>query len=340
MLKQINKVTFISALIAFAVSFTSISAAGLTRTDIITASSVPLPEITAKTGVLMESSTGTILFEKESHQKLAPASVTKIMTMLLVIESIESGKISFSDEVTCSELASSMGGTQIWLKPTEQMSVEDLLKATAVASANDAAMALAEYVGGSCEGFVAMMNNKAKQLGMNDTNFVNPTGLDAESHLTSAYDIALMSCELIKHKDITRFTTIWMDSLRGGKTQLVNTNKLIRFYKGATGLKTGTTDKAGSCVSISATRDNLSLVSVVMGCATSKDRFTSARQLLDFGFNNFTSFKPEISTDTLKPIKVIGGTEKLVNVNVINPAPLIIPKGYEEMITQKITTEP
>ncbi|MEG0570261.1 MAG: serine hydrolase, partial [Oscillospiraceae bacterium] len=208
MLKQINKATFLSALIAFAVSFTSISAAGLTRTDIITASSVPLPEITAKTGILMESSAGTILFEKESHQKLAPASVTKIMTMLLVIESIESGKISFLDEVTCSELASSMGGTQIWLKPTEQMSVEDLLKATAVASANDAAMALAEYVGGSCEGFVAMMNNKAKQLGMNDTNFVNPTGLDAESHLTSAYDIALMSCELIKHKDITRFTSI------------------------------------------------------------------------------------------------------------------------------------
>lgn len=285
----------------------------------------------------MDQTTGTVLFEKNPHEKMPPASITKIMTLLLTIEAIEAGKLSMEEMVTASAHASSMGGSQIWLKENEQMSVRDLIKATAVASANDAAMALAEQIGGSEEGFVAMMNTKAVELGMADTTFVNPTGLDADGHLSSAYDIALMSKELLKHDAIKEFTSIWMDSLRDGKTELVNTNKLVRFYKGCTGLKTGTTNGAGSCVSVSASRENMSLISVVMGSATSKERFDSAKRLLDYGFSSFVMFEASASSEELSPIKVLGGMESEIAVITEGDAKIIIPKGKEKKIEKEIT---
>lgn len=300
-------------------------------------------DITAKSGVLMEQETGRILYEKNPHEKMPPASITKIMTMLLVMEAIEEGRINLTDTVCASAHACSMGGSQIWLKENEQMTVEQLLKATAVASANDAAMALAEHVGGSEEGFVAMMNNKAQELSMSDTAFVNPTGLDAEGHFSSAYDIAVMSRELMKHEKIKLYTTIWMDSLRGGKTELVNTNKLVRFYKGCTGLKTGTTDGAGSCVSVTAERESLKLVSVVMGSSTSKERFSSARQLLDYGFSSFMMYTPKISGELPTEIKVKGGVSETVPIEMSEGCSVIIPKGkqkeIEEVIALKEETE-
>ena len=297
-------------------------------------------DIPAKSGVLMDNTTGKILYEKNPHEKMPPASITKIMTMILVMEAIEGNSLTMNDMVTASAHASSMGGTQIWLKENEQMSVHDLLKATAVASANDAAMALAEHVGGSEEAFVAMMNNKAAELGMNDTTFKNPTGLDADGHVSSSYDIALMSRELLRHKQITEFTSIWMDSLRGGKTELVNTNKLVRFYKGCTGLKTGTTNGAGSCVSVSADRGSMSLISVVMGCTTSKDRFSSARQLLDYGFNGFVMYETGASTESLLPIKVTGGVKKEVSVETDAGGKVIVKKGTEKSIKEEIDILP
>lgn len=297
-------------------------------------------DIPAKSGLLLDVTTGTILYEKNAHEAMPPASITKIMTMLLVMEAIEKKSITMADMVTCSEHAASMGGTQIWLKENEQMSVHDLLKATAVASANDAAMALAEYVGGSEEGFVAMMNHKAEELGMEDTVFHNPTGLDADGHLSSAYDVALMSRELLKHEGITEFTSIWMDSLRDGKTELVNTNKLVRFYQGCTGLKTGTTDGAGSCVSVSATRENMSLVSVVMGCATSKERFTSARKLLDYGFGSYVMVETGASSQNLAPVKVIGGVDPEIEVECEAAGMLIVRKGQESAVTEEVTLAP
>lgn len=299
----------------------------------------PTTQITAKSGLLMDSVTGKILFEKNSHEKMPPASITKIMTLLLVYEAIEDGTLKLDDTITASEHASTMGGTQIWLKEGEKMSVSDLLKATAVASANDAAMALAEQVGGSEEAFVMMMNEKAAQLGMVDTLFVNPTGLDAVGHVSCAYDIALMSRELLKHEGVKTLTTIWMDTLRDGKTELVNTNKLVRFYKGATGLKTGTTNDAGSCVSATATRGNMGLISVVMGCTTSKDRFEDARRLLDYGFARFTIYKTSISIDTLKPVKVEKGTKQYVPIDMSQFGTeynMVIPMGKEKNVKEVI----
>lgn len=251
-------------------------------------------EVKAKASVLMDAATGTVLMSQNPHEKLYPASVTKIMTLLLVAEAIESGKIQMTDVVTASTNASKKGGSQIWLKEGEQMTVDDLIKATAVASANDACTALGEYLAGSDEAFVKMMNERAKALSMNDTNFENCTGLDdtAENHVTSAYDIAIMSRELLKYEKILTYTTIWMDSLRGGKTELVNTNKLIRFYDGATGLKTGTTSKAGCCVSATAKRDGLHLIAVVLGSANSDDRFGGARAMLNWGFANYAVTTP------------------------------------------------
>lgn len=291
-------------------------------------------DITAKSGILVDQINGTVLYEKNSHEKMPPASITKIMTMLLVMEAIDDGKVKFEDVVTCSTHASSMGGSQIWLKENEQMTVHQLMKACAINSANDAAMALAEHIGGSEDGFVAMMNNKAIELKMVDTTFVNPTGLDAKGHVSSAYDIALMSQELLKHKTITDYTSIYMDSLRDGKTELVNTNKLVRFYKGCTGLKTGTTSGAGCCVSVSATKNDMGLISVVMGSSNSKERFAAARQLLDYGFSNFSVYKPEISNETLKPVKVLRGVNETVELETDNGSSIIIKKGREKDIIQ------
>ena len=241
----------------------------------------------AKSVILTEASTGKTLFESNSHESLPPASVTKIMTMLLIMEAIDRGEISYDTVVTASERAKSMGGSTIFLDTNEKMSVEDLLKGIAVASGNDACVAMAEHLCGSEEAFAAKMNERAAQLGMKDTHFVNCNGLDAPGHFTSAYDIALMSRELMRHKDIFKFTTIWMDSLRGGKFSLAYTNKLIRFYSGANGLKTGSTSVAGCCISAAAKRGEMQLIAVVLGAPTSKERFAAASNLLNYGFANY-----------------------------------------------------
>ena len=244
-------------------------------------------ELPAKGAALMEVSTGRLLYEQDAHVQLAPASITKVMSLLLIMEAIDNGQFGVDTVVTASDYACSMGGSQIWLEPGETMTVDELLKATAVASANDATVALAELVAGSEEVFVQRMNARAEELGMQDTHFVNCTGLDAEGHVTSAYDVAVMSRALIQHSLIKNYSTIWMDTLRGGQSSLVNTNKLVRFYPGATGLKTGTTSQAGSCLAATAEKDGMELVAVVLGCPSSNDRFNSARKLLDHGYANW-----------------------------------------------------
>ena len=246
-------------------------------------------DLNAPSAVLMEKETGTILYARDEHTPREPASVTKIMTLLLTMEAIDSGALSYDDYVTGSAHASSMGGSQIWLREGEQMTVRDLLKAVCVVSGNDAAVALGEHLAGSEDAFVEKMNARAAELGMNDTHFVNACGLPADGHVSSAHDIALMSRELIlHHPDIRQFTTIWMDSLRDGASMLVNTNKLIRFYDGATGLKTGSTSSAGYNVSATAERNGMELIAVVMKGKTSDERFADARALLDYGFATYT----------------------------------------------------
>ena len=288
--------------------------------DTITASAtIPMstaPEIAAKSVILMECSTGKVLYENNSDESLSPASITKIMTMLLISECLDNGSLLLTDKVTASEHAVSMGGSQIWLEVGEQMTVEELLKAVAVGSANDASVALAEHIAGSEEGFVGMMNEKAQTLGMSNTVFKNACGLDEDGHITSARDVAIMSCELLKHDVIKQFTTIWMDSLRNGSTELVNTNKLVRFYSGATGLKTGTTDKAGCCLSASAKHDGMEIVAVVMNAESSNERFTGAKKLLDYGFANWCLSKPEFDESSIDNIKVEKGVKEQVNIDV------------------------
>ena len=253
-------------------------------------------EIPAPSAILIEAGSGKVLYEKDADTKRPPASVTKVMTMLLVMEAIDSEQISMDDMVRCSEHAASMGGSQVYLEPNEEMSVHDMLKAVAVASGNDAAVALSEFVAGSSEGFVELMNKRAKELGMENTTFINCNGLDAEGHLTTARDISIMSRELLKHPKILEFTSMWMDSLRGGEFGLVNTNKLIRFYDGANGLKTGSTGNAKYCLSASAKRDDMQLIAVVMGADTSKERFASATKLLDYGFANYKGKTPVLES--------------------------------------------
>ena len=292
-------------------------------------------ELNAKSAVLMDANTGTLLYEKNKDERLSPASVTKIMTILLVFEALEQGKIKLDDMLTVSENAASMGGSQIFLEPGEEMTVDELIKSVVVASANDAAVTLAEYVGGSEEAFVYMMNKRAKELGMENTHFENATGLDDDTvnHLTTAYDIALMSRELLKHEKITEYTTIWMDTVRNGEFGLSNTNKLIRFYKGATGLKTGSTSKAGFCISATAKRENLHLISVIMGSDSSQTRNASAIKLLDMGFAKY-----EIYTDSLRelePIAVKNGKKDFASVK-FDGCELLIPKGKSSSVTAEI----
>ncbi len=244
--------------------------------------------VNAKSAILIETSSGRVIYEYEADQRLAPASVTKVMTMLLIMEAIDRGDITYDTVVTASERAKSMGGSTIFLDTGEQMTIDDLLKGIAVASGNDACVAVAEHLSGSVEAFVDVMNNRAQELGMANTHFVTCNGLDDDNHYSSARDIAIMSRELLKHRDIFKYTTIWMDSLRGGKFQLANTNKLIRYYAGANGLKTGSTSKAGCCISATAQRDSMQLCAVVLGSPNSKARFSSASNLLNYGFDNFT----------------------------------------------------
>lgn len=297
------------------------------------ASKLPV-EVKAKSAVLMDVATGEVLMSYNPDVKLFPASVTKIMTILLVAEALASKKITLADKVPCSANAASKGGSQIWLEEGELMTVDELLRATVIGSANDAATLLGEYVSGSEESFISLMNSRAKELGMKNTNFVNATGLDdtSEDHLTTARDIAIMSCELLKFDFITEYTTVWMDSLRNGETELVNTNKLVRFYEGTTGLKTGTTAKAGCCVSASAKRENLHLVAVVMGSENSNDRFNTAKAMLSWGFSNYSSVTPSADKTLIKPVKVITGKSDYVNVKMPKLSPVLIKKGEEENI--------
>ncbi len=292
-------------------------------------------DISAPSAVLMDASSGKILYEKNPHDQRPCASITKVMTLTLVMEALDSGKIHMDDVVTASAHAASMGGSDIWLEEGEQMTVDDMIKATAVASANDAAVALAEFVSGSEDDFVAAMNDKAKSLGMTDTAFKNCNGLDEEGHITSAYDVALMSRELMKHEEIFDYTGIWLDSLRDGATQIVNTNKLLRSYDGITGLKTGTTGEAGSCISATAQRNGLSLIAVVLGAESGKQRFKDAATLLDYGFANFESRELSLS-DTLEPAAVDGGMSDSVEVECGDKAVLTVPKGEGEGIEQLV----
>lgn len=304
------------------------------------AAALTADEISAPAAVLMESSTGKVLFEKNAHEQRPCASITKVMTLLLVMEGLDSGAIALDDMVTASEHAASMGGSDIWLEPGETMSVNDLLKATVIVSANDAAVALAEHLCGSEDAFVAKMNERAAELGMQDTVYKNCNGLDEDGHLTSAYDIALVSRALIAHEHIFDYTTVWMDELRGGKTQLVNTNKLLKSYSGITGLKTGTTGKAGSCMAATAERDGMSLIAVVLGCSTTDERFSSAASLLDYGFSGWTLASPALSETGLEPIPVESGMESAVAVEAEEPAGMVVPKGREgELVCETVLDE-
>ena len=294
------------------------------------------PAVSCPSALLMEKQTGTVLFAQDEHTPREPASVTKIMTLLLVMEAIDSGALSYDDVVTGSAHAAGMGGSQIWLKENEQMTVRDLLKAVCIVSGNDAAVALAEHLAGSEDAFVERMNAQAQELGMNDTHFVNCTGLPAAGHLTSACDIALMSRELIlHHPDIRQFTTVWMDSLRGGESMLVNTNKLIRFYDGATGLKTGSTGSAGYCLSATAEKNGMELIAVVLKGKTSDERFSDAKSLLNYGFSTWSlvTITPD---EVLPPVPVMLGVRGTVQPVLTSENTLLVEKTLANGLTKEV----
>lgn len=293
------------------------------------------PELTAPSAILMENSTGKVLYDKNSHERRPMASITKIMTMLLAMEEIDAGRMKYDDIITGSAHAKSMGGSTIFLDEGEQLSVHDILKGIAVASGNDAAVAMAEHISGSEEAFVARMNQRAAELGMKDTHFVNCNGLDAEGHYSSAYDIAIMSRELLKHPDIHNFTTIWMDSLRDGKFTLSNTNKLIRFYEGATGLKTGSTDKALFCVSATAKREGMHLIAVIMAAPTSKDRVSDASKLLNHGFANYSIVAVANKGDAVGEYSVSKGTKRTTTPVLNGSFEMLVKKGEKPQIEMR-----
>ena len=325
-MKQISALCLAAALLAAAVP--PASAAG---------EAVPGLTLSCASAVLMEKETGTLLYEQNAHEKLEPASVTKIMTLLLVMEAVDSGQISLDDTVAVSAYAAGMGGSQVYLKEGEQMTVSELIKCVTVVSGNDCAVALAEHLSGSEAAFVARMNQRAQELGMTDTNFVNCTGLPAPGHVTSAYDIALMSRELIlHHPSIRDYTTIWMDSIRDGTFGLTNTNRLVRFYQGATGLKTGSTDSALYCMSATAERDGMELIAVVMKAPTSAQRFEDAKVLLDYGFASYAlvSVYPE---SPLAPVDVLLGTVSQVQPQLQRECRLLVRKGEAGQVTTRLT---
>ena len=302
--------------------------------DTITNNSLNLE---AGSACLIEQSTGLVLYDHNMHEKLRPASVTKVMSLLLIMEALDSGRISLTDKIPCTEDAANMGGSQIWLDVRETLTVDEMLKAICIVSANDCVVALADYLEGSQEAFVQKMNTRAKELGMNDTTFKNCHGLDEDDHLTSAYDIALMSRELLtKHPKITEYTTIWTDTLRDGKSSLSNTNKLVRNYAGCTGLKTGSTSLALYNLSASATRDGLSLIAVVMKAPTAAKRFSNATSLLDYGFSNFSYKTFAVQGDVVKSISVNKGVQNEVNAVYETSPALLIKKGEESNITYEI----
>ena len=350
-IKRLIKKRFISVII-FSLIITPISSFAYTDYSYIWSSPETLLETSAETktvsnenslnltcgsAILIEQSSGKVLYDHNSHEKLRPASVTKIMTILLIMEAIDSGKLNYTDQIPCSENASSMGGSQIWLDTKETLSVDEMLKAICVVSANDCTVAMAEYLAGSEENFVNQMNAKAKELGMNDTTFKNCHGIDEDGHVSSSYDIALMSRELLeKHPDITKYTTIYMDSLRDGKSELVNTNKLVRNYKGATGLKTGSTSLALYNLSASATRDDLSLIAVIMKAPTTKDRFAEATKLLDYGFANYNYKVLGKANDVVKDVSVSKGVSSSVSAVLEYDSGTLLPKGADTNIVQNI----
>lgn len=290
--------------------------------------------------VLIEQNSGKVLYDHNMHEKLRPASVTKVMTILLIMEALDNGRITLDTKIPCSQNATSMGGSQIWLDPRETLSVNEMLKAICVVSANDCTVAMAEYLAGSEEAFVIQMNDRAKALGMNDTTFKNCHGIDEDGHVTSAYDISLMSRELlVNHPTITNYTTIWMDSLRDGKSSLVNTNKLIRNYKGATGLKTGSTSVALYNLSASATRDGLSLIAVVLKAPNTKVRFAEATKLLDYGFNTYSYSEFGKKDDIVKSVTVGKGTLKEVNAILEHSTGTLVKKGEEKNLVQNVNLQ-
>ena len=292
--------------------------------------------LNAKSAILMEESTGNILYESNPDERLPIASVTKVMTMLLIMEAVDSGKISLDDMVTVSENAMSYGGSTMFLETGEQLTVNDMLKGIAVASANDGCVAMAEHLAGSESAFVDMMNERAKELGMENTHFMNTNGLDEDDHYSSARDVAIMSRELMKHETIFNYTSIWMDTLRGGKFQLANTNKLIRFYDGANGLKTGSTSKALCCLSAAAKRNDMQLIAVVLGAPTSAERFASAKSLLDYGFANYAVNTQITAGDEVQKIAVEKGVDKEVDVVAGDSRSTLVKKGQEDNITKEI----
>ena len=294
-------------------------------------------DVPCAAAVLIDEDSGTVLYEKNATERRPIASITKVMTLLLTFEAMEDGRISREDMVPVSEHASSMGGSQIWLEPGEQMSLEDMLKAICVSSANDAAVAVAEYVGGSEPAFVEQMNAEAAHLGMKDTHFENACGLDQEEHFSTAYDVALMSREiLLNHTEVRDYCSIWTDTLRGGETQLVNTNKLLKSYQGITGLKTGTTSRAGVCIAASAERDGLRLIAVVLGAASGKERFEAATALLDYGFSQYENAELPMPQDAPQSLPVKRGTAENVTLQYDVPQSFLMKKGQQDTLTAEL----
>ena len=311
-----------------------VSASLNTSDDTITNNSLMLESGSA---CLIDQNTGLVLYDHNMHEQLRPASVTKIMSLLLIMEALDSGRISLTDQVPCTEDAAAMGGSQIWLDVRETLTVDEMLKAICVVSANDCVVAMADYLEGSQEAFVAKMNEKAKELGMNDTCFKNCHGIDEDGHVTSSYDIAIMSRELlVNHPSITNYTTIWMDTLRDGKSSLVNTNKLVRNYSGCTGLKTGSTSIALYNLSASATRNDLSLIAVIMRAPTSAIRFSEAQKLLDYGFNNYSVTSFGNKGDVIKEVQVNKGISKAINAVLESDAKILTKKSNNNEISQEI----
>lgn len=290
-------------------------------------------DLPCQAAILVDLGTGAVLYEKNADEQRAIASITKVMTLLLTFQALEAGRVQLTDIVPVSEHAYGMGGSQIWLEPGEQLTLEEMLKAICISSANDAAVAVAEYIGGSEDAFVQQMNAEAARLGMTGTHFENACGLDETGHLSTARDVAVMSREmLLHHTEIADYCTIWTDTLRGGETQLVNTNKLLRSYQGITGLKTGTTGGAGVCISASAERDGLGLVAVILGAPSSKDRFDAARTLLDYGFANYQSLTAELPADAPKTLPVARGAEETVELNYTAPGSFLAAKGDDAQL--------
>ncbi len=324
---------FTSALVFLSLIFTLSFGAKSTQVN----TDVSAEIVNAPSAILMEQTTGQVLYELDADKKMPIASVTKTMTMLLIMEALDNGKIKYTDMVTTSEHAASMGGSQVFLEVGEQLSVDEMLKAIAVASGNDAAVAMAEYVSGTESAFVEQMNKRAMTLGAKNTHFINCNGLDeTDEHYSTARDIAIISAELLKHKDIQKYTTIWMDTIRDGKFGLSNTNKLIRFYDGANGIKTGSTSTAKYCLSASAKRDNMQLIAVVLGAPSTADRFSGASKLLDYGFANYaiagnSSYKAKLPTVNIK-----GGIKDTVDVEIDGPLSAIVKKGNQNNINVKI----